>query len=119
MNDLSIHERITPTKVEKAVKAQTDFAALVNVSKQKWPPRHRAYFGSLEVRSPRPGEAYSDNGCGDCGGSFYAAAVNDLRGSAHADLPVDSSPTRPASLSSSSLLHHSSKVGAVCVDAPV
>ena len=59
--------------------AQTDFAALVNIAKQKWPSRHRTYFGSLEVRSPQPGEGYLDNSCGDCGGSFYAAAVNDLR----------------------------------------
>ena len=39
--------------------AQNDFAALVNISTQKWPPRHRTYFGSLEVRSPEPGEAYA------------------------------------------------------------
>src|SRR5580693_7656854 len=41
-------------------------------------------------------------------------------GSANTDLhPVDSSPTRFASLSCSSLPRHSSKVGAVCVEAPV
>src|SRR6202795_2742120 len=41
-------------------------------------------------------------------------------GSAHTDLhPVDSSPTRFASLSCSSLPRHSSKVGAVCVEALV
>ena len=39
--------------------AQEDFAALVNISPQKWPPRHRTYFGSIEVRSPCPGEAYA------------------------------------------------------------
>ncbi len=39
--------------------AQEDFAALVNISPQKWPPRHRTYFGSLEVRSPGPGETYA------------------------------------------------------------
>jgi hypothetical protein len=41
------------------VNAQTEFAALVNISTQKWPPRHRTYFGSLEVRSPEPGENYA------------------------------------------------------------
>ncbi|HUI73749.1 MAG TPA: hypothetical protein VLX32_02330 [Candidatus Acidoferrum sp.] len=39
--------------------AQADFAALVNISTQKWPPRHRTYFGSLEVRSPQPGEPFA------------------------------------------------------------
>src|SRR5260370_384946 len=33
--------------------------ALVNSSTEKWPPRHRTYFGSLEVRSPEPGEPYA------------------------------------------------------------
>ncbi len=34
-------------------------AVLVNISTEKWPPRHRTYFGSLEVRSPEPGEPYA------------------------------------------------------------
>ena len=34
-------------------------AVLVNISTEKWPPRHRTYFGSLDVRSPVPGEAYA------------------------------------------------------------
>jgi hypothetical protein len=33
--------------------------SLVNISTQKWPPRQRTYFGSLEVRSPEPGEAFA------------------------------------------------------------
>jgi hypothetical protein len=39
----------------------TDIAtvSLVNISTQKWPPRQRTYFGSLEVRSPEPGEAFA------------------------------------------------------------
>jgi hypothetical protein len=41
------------------VNAQTDFAALVNISSQKWPPRHRTYFGSLEVQSPGPDESFA------------------------------------------------------------
>ena len=38
---------------------QSDFVVLVNISTEKWPPRHRTYFGSLEVRSPEPGEPYA------------------------------------------------------------
>ncbi len=38
---------------------QSDFVVLVNISTEKWPPRHRTYFGSLEVRSPGPGEPYA------------------------------------------------------------
>src|SRR5258705_2297422 len=34
-----------------------DVVALVNISTEKWPPRHRTYFGSLEVSSPQPGQA--------------------------------------------------------------
>ena len=37
----------------------TGAVALVNISTEKWPPRHRTYFGSLEVRSPEPGEPYA------------------------------------------------------------
>ena len=48
--------------------AQTDFAALVNISTQKWPPRHRTYFGSLEVRSPGPGEDYAVTPIRSCKG---------------------------------------------------
>src|SRR5712691_13493391 len=38
---------------------ETNAALLVNISTEKWPPRHRTYFGSLEVRSPEPGEPYA------------------------------------------------------------
>ena len=48
--------------------AQTDFAALVNISTQKWPPRHRTYFGSLDVRSPGKGEAYAVTQIRSCKG---------------------------------------------------
>jgi hypothetical protein len=37
----------------------TDIVALVNISTEKWPPRQRTYFGSLEVRSPQSGEAFA------------------------------------------------------------
>ena len=38
---------------------QKDVAVLVNISTQKWPPRHRTYFGSLDVRSPHDGEVFA------------------------------------------------------------
>jgi hypothetical protein len=38
---------------------ETATVSLVNISTQKWPPRQRTYFGSLEVRSPEPGEAFA------------------------------------------------------------
>src|SRR5712691_12286955 len=42
-----------------ATATETATVSLVNISTEKWPPRHRTYFGSLEVRSPGPGEAYA------------------------------------------------------------
>ena len=41
------------------METQSEVALLVNISAEKWPPRHRTYFGSLEVRSPEPGEPYA------------------------------------------------------------
>ena len=41
------------------METQSEVASLVNISMEKWPPRHRTYFGSLEVRSPEPGEPYA------------------------------------------------------------
>jgi hypothetical protein len=38
---------------------EASITALVNISTEKWPPRHRSYFGSLEIRSPQPGEPYA------------------------------------------------------------
>jgi len=38
-----------------ATATETKSVSLVNISTEKWPPRHRTYFGSLEVRSPEPG----------------------------------------------------------------
>lgn len=38
---------------------QSDVVSLVNISGQKWPPRFRAYFGSLLIQSPEPGQAYA------------------------------------------------------------
>jgi hypothetical protein len=36
-----------------------DIVALVNISTEKWPPRNRTYFGSLEIRSPQSGDAFA------------------------------------------------------------
>ena len=38
---------------------QSDVVSLVNISTQKWPPRHRTYFGSLMIQSPEAGTAYA------------------------------------------------------------
>jgi hypothetical protein len=38
---------------------ESSTVSLVNISTQKWPQRQRTYFGSLEVRSPEPGEAFA------------------------------------------------------------
>jgi hypothetical protein len=45
---------------------ETNTAVLVNTSTERWPPQHRTYFGSLEVRSPEPGELFAitpNRGC--------------------------------------------------------
>jgi hypothetical protein len=39
--------------------ASPDTVALVNICTEKWPPRHRTYFGSLEISSPATGEAFA------------------------------------------------------------
>jgi hypothetical protein len=47
---------------------QKDVAVLVNISTQKWPPRQRTYFGSLDVRSPHDGEAFALTAVRSCKG---------------------------------------------------
>ena len=42
-----------------ATAPETETVWLVNISPEKWPPRNRTYFGSLEIRSPEAGEAYA------------------------------------------------------------
>src|SRR5271155_2327950 len=37
----------------------TDIVALVNISTEKWPVRYRTYFGSLDIRTPQPGETFA------------------------------------------------------------
>jgi hypothetical protein len=41
------------------VDVATEVVSLINISAEKWPPRHRTYFGSLEVRSPEAGEPFA------------------------------------------------------------
>src|SRR3989440_6069728 len=38
---------------------KSDSVALVNISTEKWPPRQRTYFGSLQIRSPQSGETFA------------------------------------------------------------
>ena len=42
-----------------ALATQPDTVALVNISTEKWPARHRTYFGSLVIHSPAPGEDFA------------------------------------------------------------
>ena len=42
-----------------AAATETETVWLVNISHEKWPPRHRTYFGALDVRSPGADEAYA------------------------------------------------------------
>ena len=41
------------------MKGQSEVVSLVNVSTQKWPPRHRTYFGALEIAAPEAGQRYA------------------------------------------------------------
>ncbi|HYL82796.1 MAG TPA: hypothetical protein VE263_01060 [Candidatus Angelobacter sp.] len=45
-----------------------EVVSLVNISTEKWPPRHRTYFGSLQVQSPQPGEAFAITAIRGCTG---------------------------------------------------
>ena len=51
-----------------STQVQTDFAALVNISAERWPPRHRTYFGSLTISSPGAGEAFAITPIRGCNG---------------------------------------------------
>jgi hypothetical protein len=42
-----------------ATATENSTVSLVNISTEKWPPRHRTYFGSLLVRSPESGEEFA------------------------------------------------------------
>src|SRR5258707_3917872 len=51
-----------------ATVTETDSVSLVNISAEKWPPRQRTYFGSLDVHSPEPGEPYAVTMIRGCSG---------------------------------------------------
>ena len=51
-----------------ATATETKSVSLVNISTEKWPPRQRTYFGSLEVRSPEQGEPYAITSIRACKG---------------------------------------------------
>lgn len=42
-----------------ATATDSSTVSLVNISTEKWPPRHRTYFGSLQVVSPEVGERFA------------------------------------------------------------
>ena len=44
-----------------ATATESSTVSLVNISREKWPPRHRTYFGSLVVSSPEAGESFCDH----------------------------------------------------------
>ena len=44
---------------QQVINQAGDIVALVNISTQKWPPRNRTYFGSLEIRSPESDDAFA------------------------------------------------------------
>jgi hypothetical protein len=49
-----------------ATATETGTVSLVNISMEKWPPRHRTYFGSLQILSPESGEAFAITPIRDC-----------------------------------------------------
>ena len=42
-----------------ATATENNTASLVNISSEKWPPRNRTYFGSLQIVSPKEGESFA------------------------------------------------------------
>ena len=50
------------------MKGQSEVVSLVNISRQKWPPRHRTYFGSLDIAVPGEGQAYAITPIRSCKG---------------------------------------------------
>ncbi|HYL62235.1 MAG TPA: hypothetical protein VE077_06395, partial [Candidatus Methylomirabilis sp.] len=65
-----------------AAAAQPETVSLVNISTEKWPPRHRTYFGSLQVLSPEPGQTYAITPIRGC------RAVMDLGDKRTMDIPI-------------------------------
>jgi hypothetical protein len=50
------------------MKRQEEVVKLVNISTQKWPPRHRTYLGSLVIASREEGKEYAITPIRDCKG---------------------------------------------------
>jgi hypothetical protein len=50
------------------MQTQNDVVTLVNISTQKWPPKQRTYFGSLQIAAPGAGEAYATTSIHGCKG---------------------------------------------------
>jgi hypothetical protein len=51
-----------------ATATESSTVSLVNISTEKWPPRHRTYFGSLVISSPQPGEPFAITPIRGCNG---------------------------------------------------
>jgi len=51
-----------------ATATESSTVSLVNISMEKWPPRHRTYFGSLLVSSPEAGESFAITPIRNCKG---------------------------------------------------
>ncbi|HEY2823075.1 MAG TPA: hypothetical protein VGJ06_18665 [Candidatus Acidoferrum sp.] len=67
---------------QQVAKQNADVVALVNISTEKWPPRHRTYFGSLEIRSPESSDAFAITPIRGC------SAVMDLGDKRTIQLPL-------------------------------
>lgn len=50
------------------MRAESEVVSLVNIGRQKWPPRQRTYFGSLEIAVPEEGQAYAITPIRNCKG---------------------------------------------------
>jgi len=51
-----------------ATATESSTVSLVNISMEKWPPRHRTYFGSLQISSPESGESFAITPIRGCNG---------------------------------------------------
>jgi hypothetical protein len=51
-----------------ATATENSTVSLVNISMEKWPPRHRTYFGSLQIVSPQDGESFAITPIRGCNG---------------------------------------------------
>ncbi len=53
-----------------ATATESSTVSLVNISTERWPPRHRTYFGSLTIVSPQVGEAFAITPIRGCAGKM-------------------------------------------------